>query len=168
MVSSMDRWPAPRSTVCESGYQRHGLRRWPWHSPQAMASRSNQSFHQISSPVWASSKSGISSPVPKQPVQPAVLGVEGKHARIRLREAAAAGRAGATRREHRRPGRPRHDAHQALAVVQRLAQRLINWNSVFAVTPSVATGSSMVCSLKRFRRGQRAVGTFTPSTRSSR
>src|SRR6185437_1167951 len=145
------------------------LRRRPWQVSHGCVSRPYHSFHHTSSPDCSASKPGISTPVPKQPAhQPwrelnensrgsssAKLRPQDGQARLveNTVTCLACGASTCT------SPLPKSSARSSAARSAR---------SPLTLTSTSATGSSMVCSLKRDRRGQGAVGSSSPSTRSAR
>ena len=125
-----------------------------------------------SSPVCSSSKPSQLQAGAVARRAPAVLRVEREQARVELGEAAAARRARALGREDRRSSRrarrsvpppasrepARATCTTPLPSSSARASASRNARSFAGVDRTSATGSSIVCSLKRSSRGQRAVG----------
>src|SRR3954470_3703378 len=143
-----------------------GLSRCPSHALQGVGSCSYHSFHQISSPLCSASKPVISTPVPKQLSHHPCLELnENKRgsssAKLLPQEGQARFVENTTTLSDFGPSTctrpfPKSNARD---------NAWCSWVSCFASTSTCATGSSIVCSLKRDRRGHFEVEMFAPSTR---
>src|ERR1700722_14113362 len=144
-----------------------GFKRAPAQSVQAGGSPSYHSFHQTSSPVSSSLNPLIASPVPKQLAHQPCL--ELKENRRGSSSANPLPQEGQARRVENTSTRALLEPRTCSTPLPKSSARCnaaCSSVSVWALTAMCATGSAMVCSRKRDRRGQPAVATFAPSTRS--
>src|SRR5262249_41138518 len=133
----------------------------------AVGSCSYHSFHHTSSPLCSASKPVISTPVPKQLSHQPCFELNEKRRgssseKLRPHE-------GQARRVENTVTLSLFGASTCTRPLPKSIARVrASWMSASALasTRIDATGSSMVCSLKRDKRGHLLVGTSAPSTRS--
>src|ERR1700733_2108984 len=143
-----------------------GFKRAPAQAAHRGGAPSYHSFHQISSPVCSAPKPLISTPVPKQLSHQPCL--ELKEKRRGSSSAKPLPQEGHARRVENTSTRVPFAPSTCTTPLPKSSVRssaACNSESFDELTSMFATGSSIVCSRKRDRRGQAAVATYAPSTR---